>query len=273
MLIQTLVENTDETADLGCEHGLSYYIEVHDKKLLFDVGASSLFYENAKKLGIDIGAIDLLVISHGHNDHVGGLSCFLDLNRHAAVYIRDVAFTPLYARRAGGQLEEIGPEGQLRTHPQITLTGRSWQIGPGMTLFSDIETPLPRPQSNAGLLAESEGVIQADTFRHEQVLALEEDGRVVLFTGCAHNGVLNIVRHYETISGRSPDAVIGGFHLSSRTTGNESEENIRLLAAELMKNKTKYYTGHCTGLDPFEQLKAIMGEQITYLATGSRLRI
>jgi 7,8-dihydropterin-6-yl-methyl-4-(beta-D-ribofuranosyl)aminobenzene 5'-phosphate synthase len=80
MLIKALVENTTITDDLGCEHGLSLYIETAKHIILFDVGASELFFQNAKKLGVNIADVDFLVISHGHYDHGGGLKAFLREN-------------------------------------------------------------------------------------------------------------------------------------------------------------------------------------------------
>ena len=80
MIIKTLVENTSLSKDFGSEHGLSLYIETKDSKILFDVGASELFLENAKKLNVDISNVDYLIISHGHYDHGGGLRGFLCKN-------------------------------------------------------------------------------------------------------------------------------------------------------------------------------------------------
>jgi 7,8-dihydropterin-6-yl-methyl-4-(beta-D-ribofuranosyl)aminobenzene 5'-phosphate synthase len=71
MLIKTLVENTAISKDFGSEHGLSLYIETKKHKILFDVGASGLFLQNAKRLGVNIVDVDFLVISHGHCDHGG----------------------------------------------------------------------------------------------------------------------------------------------------------------------------------------------------------
>ena len=66
MIIKTLAENTSLTEDFGNEHGLSLYIETKGHKILFDVGASNLFLQNAQKLGVNISDVDFLVISHGH---------------------------------------------------------------------------------------------------------------------------------------------------------------------------------------------------------------
>jgi 7,8-dihydropterin-6-yl-methyl-4-(beta-D-ribofuranosyl)aminobenzene 5'-phosphate synthase len=63
MIITVLSENTSSSENLGCEHGLSLYIETKGHKLLFDTGASALFSENAKKMGVDLAAVDVAVIS------------------------------------------------------------------------------------------------------------------------------------------------------------------------------------------------------------------
>ena len=76
MIIKTLVENTSISKDFGNEHGLILYIETNALKILFDVGASELFLENAKKLDVNISDIDYLIISHGHYYHGGGLRMF-----------------------------------------------------------------------------------------------------------------------------------------------------------------------------------------------------
>ena len=70
-----------------------------------------------------------------------------------------------------------------------------------------------------------------------------------------------------------PDYVIGGFHLSSPSGGNETFDNIDKISKYLLDTKAKYYTCHCTGIEPYKQLKAMIGENIDYLQAGSELTI
>ena len=74
MKITALLENTTKRPDMSTEHGLSLYIETAGHKILFDMGQTELFSENAAALGIDLEAVDLAVLSHGHYDHGGGLA-------------------------------------------------------------------------------------------------------------------------------------------------------------------------------------------------------
>jgi 7,8-dihydropterin-6-yl-methyl-4-(beta-D-ribofuranosyl)aminobenzene 5'-phosphate synthase len=105
MKIITLVENTSISDAYETEHGLSIYIETKAHKLLFDLGASHFFAENAAKMGIDLTAVDTAVISHGHRDHGGGLKKFMDLNSRADIYVNKSAFEKHFNKKQGGRKE------------------------------------------------------------------------------------------------------------------------------------------------------------------------
>lgn len=76
MKITALTENTSCSPFFGCEHGLSLYIVTNEYRILFDMGQTALFAENAEKLGVDLSCVDFAVLSHGHYDHGGGLKRF-----------------------------------------------------------------------------------------------------------------------------------------------------------------------------------------------------
>ena len=96
----------------------------------------------------------------------------------------------------------------------------------------------------------------------------------MLFTGCAHRGVVNICARAGALLGRAPDAVVGGMHLFSPSTGkSEPDEAIRAVAARLAHTSSRYYTGHCTGAHAFEVLRETFGERISLLAAGSVIEL
>lgn len=268
MKIKVLAENTCITERYGCEHGLSLYIETQGKKVLFDVGAGDLFYENAKKLDVKIADIDFLIISHGHHDHGGGLEKFLKENKTAEVFIHKQAFEKHYALRQDGRTDFIGLDEELKLNRQIVLTSDRFFIDKGIQVFSNIEQRETLPVSNRGLLVGQNGQMVDDSFAHEQNLIIEEEGKTVLLTGCAHNGIKNIIEHFYSLKGRMPDFVIGGFHLSCSSGLSEPDDSIDEIGRYLLKTGAKYYTCHCTGLEPYNRLKAVMGDYIDYLSAG-----
>lgn len=81
------VVTDSERRALGTEHGLCFWMEGEGRMGLLDVGASDWFLRNAARLGVDVAEVDFLVLSHAHNDHTGGLACFLEANRRAKVYL------------------------------------------------------------------------------------------------------------------------------------------------------------------------------------------
>lgn len=274
MIIKALAENTSISDEYGSEHGLCLFIETQGLKVLFDVGASELFFENARKLDADIAYADFLVISHGHYDHGGGLGKFLLENNTAKVFVHGNAFEKHYSMRRDGNLAYIGLEEELKCSRQIALTSDKCTISKGIEVFSNITQTVPRPLSNRGLFVEKNGQMEDDTFDHEQNLIIEEDGKTLLITGCAHNGIINILEHFHRLKCNMPDFVIGGFHLSSRSSGgDESFDTIDKIGRYLLDTKAKYYTCHCTGIEPYNRLKAVMGESIDYLSAGSRITI
>ncbi len=273
MIIKALVENTSISEDLGSEHGLSIYIEANNRKLLLDVGASELFYENARKLDVNIDEVDNLVLSHGHYDHGGGLKTFLNANSKAQVFIHNNAFDKQYALRKNNKYEYIGLDENLKNDERIIFTQDYHLISEGIYVFSNVTQVEPGPKTNKGLLTEYNGKMVEDTFIHEQNLVIDENGKLVLFTGCAHNGIVNILEHFNKLMGHMPDYVIGGFHLSSRIIGNESPETIDKISKYLVDTKARFYTCHCTGIDSYNRLKRLMGESIDYLSTGNEIVI
>jgi 7,8-dihydropterin-6-yl-methyl-4-(beta-D-ribofuranosyl)aminobenzene 5'-phosphate synthase len=274
IIIKVLTENTAASKDFGCEHGLSLYVETKRHHLLFDTGASSLFAENAAKLKVDIPEIDIAILSHGHYDHGGGLKTFLEQNSRAKVYAHERVFEPHYAHRPDGTNAYIGLDSTLLPNERFVFCGATRKIDEELELFSEVREETPIPSGNADLYRKIGNTFLQDDFAHEQNLVIRQNGKALLIAGCAHRGILNIVRQFKEDNGRFPDVVIGGFHLYSRGSGkNEAPEAVDTLARELQKTGTQYYTCHCTGEEAYHRLKAIMGDQIGYLSAGSHLVI
>lgn len=272
MLVKVLLENKTSSPDLGCEHGLSLYIETQKHKILFDMGASTIFLENAKKMGVDLSLVDIGILSHGHFDHGGGLLSFLEINKKATIYVHEKAGQGHFALRSNEKIDNIGILPQIMQESKVVCTKGDWKVDEGILLFSTVEKKQLCSKANEVLLMEKDGEYVKDSFGHEQNLLLTEDGKKILITGCAHKGIVNIVDRAMELAGGPLDVVIGGFHLSNPKAGQcESDEIIAGVAAYLNSYATKYYTFHCTGLEAYHKLKLIMGDKITYLAAGDEM--
>jgi len=274
MIVKVLSENTTSSDKLGSEHGLSLYIETGTHKILFDTGASGLFAENAEKMGVDLTKVDLAVISHGHYDHGGGLKTFLCVNSQAKVYLHKKAFEPHYANRPGGVKAYIGLDESLLPNERFVFCGDHFVIDHELELFSGIESKRLVPSGNLDLFMKDGTAFVQDNFAHEQNLIISENGKTLLIAGCAHNGIINIIDQFNVEKGYLPDYVIGGFHLYNHgTKQNEAPNVVDEIGNILLETHSQYYTCHCTGIESYHRLKAVMGEKICYISTGDQLTI
>lgn len=272
MKVTSIIENTSSKG-LPIEHGLSLYIEKDDgQKVLFDMGQSGLFARNAEVLSLSIADIDIAVVSHGHYDHGGGLEVFLNDNQKARVYIHKEAFQSHYSLRESG-LRYIGLDKELSHNERMTYCDNVTHISEDMTLFAEVQGSCCNPLGNRLLFGPEEN--ENDTFCHEQSLLIEEKDNLILFAGCAHRGIVNILRRAEEVAGKAPTHVLAGMHLV-KSGLNEAEEDafIATLADELMRYKlTKFFTMHCTGEEQYRKLRSLMNEQIEYLSCGDHLTL
>lgn len=274
MKILTLVENTPGKTGCACEHGLSLYIETARHTLLMDTGASGLVMENAKKLGADLTKVDTVVLSHGHYDHGGGILPFTKVNQTAKIYLHKDACKEYYTTHwEDDEVRYVGLDPAIAELEQAVFVEGTYKIDEELTIFSGIGSLRPVPAGNRALKARISGVLCQDDFRHEQCLLIRENDRLVLLSGCAHHGILNVMDRCREVAGRDPDLVISGFHMMKKDGYTaedlaDDEDTARALCAY----RTVFYTGHCTDIPPYEAMKKIMGPQLHYAHCGEEVR-
>ena len=274
--IVSLVENTSSFPKLKSEHGLCIYIETSKHKILFDVGPNGLFLENAKKLGVDIKAIDTVIISHGHSDHGGALAKFIEVNSTAKIYIKESAFDRHYIKVLGIPVS-TSIDHALRKKPQFVFTKDYEMIDDELILFSNVTGRKLYSKANTKLFVKKNGRIVQDQFEHEQYLVIKEENKVIMITGCSHNGIINIVEKYTELHMGKTDhftCVLGGFHLFNPVSKKyESKQLITDIGDYLGKMESSFYTCHCTGEKAYHILKNRMGSQLNYLSVGTTIEI
>lgn len=271
MKIVTLMENTPGQADCLFEHGLSIYVETAKHKLLVDTGASDKFLNNAEILGVNLLEADTLILSHGHYDHAGGILPFAGRNDKADIYLQKSAMDAFY-HKDEEQERYIGIAPEISKLPKVKLMEGNYRIDEELFLFTGVTQRRLWPSGNKVLKVKRGEEFIQDEFIHEQYLVIEEDSKRVLISGCAHNGILNILDKFRELYNTWPDAVISGFHLKKKSGYTQEDlDNIRQIAQELSKLQTTFYTGHCTGEEPYGMMKEIMGEQLIYLHSGDKI--
>jgi 7,8-dihydropterin-6-yl-methyl-4-(beta-D-ribofuranosyl)aminobenzene 5'-phosphate synthase len=274
MIVKVLVENSKRNDDFLCEHGLSLYIETQKHKLLFDTGATNLFESNAKTLGVNLKEIDLLILSHGHYDHGGGLGRFLEINHQAKVYIKEDAFLDYYSEIRDSELKYIGLDKQLKGSQQVVLVKEDLILDEELSLFMNIQGEQYNPTGNKRLFMKQDEAIVNDSFSHEQSLVIHEGDHRILIAGCAHRGIVNIVDHINQRIDRPITHIISGFHMyNHRADKSEDPIIVNNVAKHLQKLGCECYTGHCTGHKAFEELSELLKEKIIKLSTGDTIII
>lgn len=275
MRIINIIENTPGSNDCMIGHGLSFYIETAKHKLLMDTGPSGDIIENCEKLGVSLSNVDTVILSHGHYDHAGGIMPFANINSTAKIYMHREAAGNYYAfdgKEKGYRYIGIDPE--ITQLDQIVYVSGNMKIDETLSVFCEITGKRNLPDTNKRLLKNDSGRYIQDSFAHEQCLVIEEQGKHFLFSGCAHNGILNILDRYEELYDAQPDVAVSGFHMMKKTDyTSEDIRNIRNTAYELTQYPTVFYTCHCTGIPAYQMMKEIMGEQLHYVHCGEEISV
>ena len=268
MHIVTLMENTPGIPGCAYEHGLSFYAETAHHRILLDTGASDAFLRNAELLGIDLAQVDTVILSHGHYDHCGGVMEFAKRNPRARICIRDCAGGDFFHVGEDG-IRYIGIDKEILSLRQLMTVGRSTQLDEEIGIFTNITGRRCYSPSNDALKIRLGDRYRPDPFRHEMCTVLRDGGKNYLFSGCAHNGILNILDTYRDLYGDWPDVVLTGFHFKKNGEYTDAEKsNILTVAKELSGIPALFYSGHCTGEAAFAMMKEIMGEQLQALHSG-----
>jgi 7,8-dihydropterin-6-yl-methyl-4-(beta-D-ribofuranosyl)aminobenzene 5'-phosphate synthase len=295
MEIVTLVENSCYDKRLMPEFGLSLLVTFRDNTILFDMGASARFADNAVILEKDLAKVDCAVISHAHFDHGGGLAAFASKNHLAPIYT-GAGVEGSYHASVGAKIplslqplflpmltksellsRYIGLDGSAlqEVSGRIEVISGLKEILTDVFLLGSIPMKHPNAEGNKYLLEKSAHGMRRDSFDHELIMIIREADGLTLFTGCGHRGIINMVEAVEeNFKEERIKAVVGGFHLALQPgkprIAGKREDIVDIARKFKAANIEKVVTGHCTGGDACAILHEELGEHFFKLTTGSR---
>ena len=227
--ILIVYDNNSIKGDLTPAWGFSCLIILPPYQILFDTGGDpSILLKNMHKMGIDPQKIDTVLLSHGHGDHVGGLSGVLQYQQDVTVYLPQ-SFPNRFKEEVGligADVEEVG--GSVMIHPAVYTTG---ELGGGLK---------------------------------EQSLVVKTCQGLVIITGCAHSGIVEIVAHVRKLFKENVYLLIGGFHLMGK-----SQKELREIAKKLDELKVERIAPcHCSGDTAREFFKQYYGDNYITCTVG-----
>jgi 7,8-dihydropterin-6-yl-methyl-4-(beta-D-ribofuranosyl)aminobenzene 5'-phosphate synthase len=236
------------------EPGVAFYIEIDDRRVLFDTGYSDVFMKNAAKMGIDVLDVDTVVLSHAHLDHTWGLQHLIQAYAERRFENRPlkcpalVAHPSIFDRRFIPGLGDIGclvPEETVRQYFELQLSRKPQWLHPDLVFLGEIQ------RENEFEACDPIGRIrQADTetddfLLDDSSLAYRSSRGLVIIAGCAHAGICNTVAQAMRVCDDTRLAdIIGGFHLLDPTQ-KQLNKTVEKLAA--WEPKT-LHACHCTDL-------------------------
>lgn len=253
--ITILVQNSVHVAGLKAEHGFSLLIRSGGRKLLFDTGQSDLLLHNAQKMGLTLDDVDVVVLSHGHYDHTGGLETIYQAAPQATLFLHPSAVAPKFTANSDGTSRFIGlapnsVELLRRPERKVVWTTKSTEVLPGFFVTGEI------PRTNlfedaGGRFFLDAGCTRRDPLVDDQALYFDTEAGLVVILGCAHAGVVNTLAYIRDLTQNRPfHAIVGGMHL-----GNAGPERMRSTIEAFRRWMPKHLIlGHCTGATAVVQL-------------------
>ncbi len=252
--ISVLCENSvgPVSGTLG-EHGLGLLIEpAAGTPFLFDTGQGLTLLHNAVRMNKDLARAGLIILSHGHHDHTGGVMPLLERYGQRRIMAHPALFAERWRFRDSGERIPIGcphsREALERGGAILDLDDGFRKVMDGVWLSGEIPRLAGFEVGDRGLFR-SEG--ERDLTPDDQTLILESEQGLVVLLGCCHAGLVNTLEYITLKTGRDDFyALIGGTHLAFC-----GKEQLRQTIAYLKrKNIRKIAAGHCTGFDASARL-------------------
>jgi 7,8-dihydropterin-6-yl-methyl-4-(beta-D-ribofuranosyl)aminobenzene 5'-phosphate synthase len=261
--IKILAENNVEKRELLAEHGLSLYFKYNGKEYLFDTGQGKVLFYNAEKMGINLKDIDTVFLSHGHDDHTGGLKELLQYKPEIRVFAHSEIFREKY-KKVGEELEFIGTEVQKSEIENFEDAENI--VTAAFGIYNTGTIPAPREDYiNPRYIIKKDDKEIVDPFADDISLYIESESGIVILLGCSHKGVENIINEILIeIGDKKIAAIIGGMHL--KRVDNEKIKDLINYFSEI--DFDLLVPIHCTGRMAAVKFKEAFGKRVQLGSVG-----
>ena len=262
-----------ENAGLKSEHGLSFWIETEGGVVLLDAGQSSeVLTHNLSALDLDVSKVKAVALSHGHNDHTGGLAVILDQTPGIDIYANSDILAKRYSLKNGeyrfiGIPEEISIKLESAT---LHLSTSPQEIIPGLWTTGEITDRPEREGGSASHFTRSGDLWQNDHYRDDMSLVLEMENNNILICGCCHAGLLNTLAQVSSTFAKPIKYIFGGTHLLAAEM-----PYLSYLKDKLEENypRVEYYLNHCTGQNAIDYLSDVFNSRVKEFPAGSSFEL
>ncbi len=245
------------------EHGVSILLELpNGHRWLFDTGTTDVFLQNAKTLGANLNNLTGIAISHGHEDHTGGLMFYPRLVGNPPVYGHPYIWQKQYEVKKGGPVRILGMPYLARkyAYPAFKPVNNVTKLDEGLYFFTDIPREPGSYVPTGGKFFNEDGT-GACPIMDDATLAVKTPKGLVLVFGCAHTGYINILKAIEKQFPKEKVlAVVGGLHLKGA-----QEKVLAQALAFTDKVRAKDFVfccSHCTGDNTIEYFKKKYGDKV-----------
>lgn len=239
------------------EHGFSLWVEADNKKILFDTGQGRALLHNAQTMHVDLNQVELLILSHGHYDHTGGLSDVLHPPHHIHLYCHAAAFLPRYSIREGiAKPVKMMPQAMISVN-SLPEDKVHWVTKPlHITDRIGITGEIPRInnfETTGGAFYFDQDGKRADPIRDDMAFWVKTEQGLVVCIGCCHAGIVNTLQYITELTGEKRiHTLIGGLHLL-----NADDEQLKKVITELKQFAiNNIIPCHCTGDRAYGYLSA-----------------
>ncbi|MHB1318670.1 MAG: MBL fold metallo-hydrolase [Anaerolineae bacterium] len=263
---------TDNCVERGSalwgEHGLCFWVEADRRAILWDTGqTATVLMHNLELLNLADRPVAGVALSHGHNDHTGGLEAYVECHPGLLVYGNASLLEPRLSR-SGEKVRPIGLQCEpdaWRKHAALSLIDTPQELLPGVRTTGRI-APRPFPQGSSPHHAvERAGALHPDPYADDMSLVLQVRGGIVLLCGCCHAGLRNTLATLRAQSSVPLLAIVGGTHLADAAEG----EIAALIETLEREGSPRLYLNHCTGERAIYALHAVFGERVSPCPAGT----